>query len=280
MTGQPREPVEPGDWRARAEALVSAQGAGEMNEVDAKRLVHELRVHQVELELQNEALREARLEAEAGWERFQALYDFSPAGYFSVDREGAILEMNLAGACLLGVARGQGLNLHFQQLLRVREQPSFMAFLHQSLGSPDHLSCEVTLPGPQNAGLRVRLQGTCSADGKVLQMVAMDITELAETREQVAMLNQLLDQRVELRRIQMEAASAELEAACETASRELGVLLRSLDLTSQLLLKLYPEGAPGPFPPVASRIGTVSERLRQVVDALLQRLRLRHGPPG
>ena len=75
--------------------------------VQATRLVHELRVHQLELVTQNQALREARAEAEAGWDHYRELYEFAPVGYFTLDARGVILQVNLEGSCLLGVDRDQ-----------------------------------------------------------------------------------------------------------------------------------------------------------------------------
>ena len=69
-----------------------------MAEVDARALVHELQVHQIELEMQNEELQRARAAAEEASEKYYDLFDFAPVGYFLWDAEGRILEVNLAGA--------------------------------------------------------------------------------------------------------------------------------------------------------------------------------------
>ncbi|MGE5493461.1 MAG: hypothetical protein ACM31P_19555, partial [Actinomycetota bacterium] len=72
---------------------------------DAHRLLHELRVHQIELESQNEELRTARLQAQAVLNDYTELYDFAPVGYFTLDRYGTIHQLNLSGATLLAVER-------------------------------------------------------------------------------------------------------------------------------------------------------------------------------
>jgi PAS domain-containing protein len=69
------------------------------------RLLHELQVHQVELEMQHEQLTAARAEVAAGRARYADLYDFAPTAYLTLDREGAIRQTNLAGARLLGGER-------------------------------------------------------------------------------------------------------------------------------------------------------------------------------
>ncbi len=72
---------------------------------DSHKLVHELRVHQIELEMQNDELRCAQEELAASRERYFELYDLAPVGYFTVSENGLITETNLKGASLLGADR-------------------------------------------------------------------------------------------------------------------------------------------------------------------------------
>ncbi|MCG2772207.1 MAG: PAS domain S-box protein [Desulfobacterales bacterium] len=92
---EPRE-----NLRIRAEKFLTAEG-GEFDQIspaDVKNLVLELKMRQVRLEMQNEELQQAR-------DRYADLYDFAPVGYFTLDRRGKIVEVNLAGAQLLGAER-------------------------------------------------------------------------------------------------------------------------------------------------------------------------------
>ena len=89
------------ELRRRAEARLredAAKSAPVQTREDLHRLVHELQVHQIELEMQNEELRRSRAEVEAWLERYTELYDFAPVGYLTLGRDGAIRQVNLAGA--------------------------------------------------------------------------------------------------------------------------------------------------------------------------------------
>jgi PAS domain-containing protein len=89
--------------RARVPEPVTA-----VSEADARALVHELQVHQIELEMQNEELRRAQAAAAEASEKYLSLFDFAPVGYFLWDHHGRIQEVNLAGAALIGRERGNG----------------------------------------------------------------------------------------------------------------------------------------------------------------------------
>jgi len=80
-------------------------------------LLHELRVHQIELEIQNEALQHTSTTLEAAHNRYLNLYDFAPVGYLTLTDEGKIAEINLTAATLLGVERNALLNRHFASLI-------------------------------------------------------------------------------------------------------------------------------------------------------------------
>src|SRR5512133_780383 len=79
-------------------------GAG-INESDTKKLLHELQVHQIELEMQNEELQEAYQTVEKALEKYTMLYDFAPAGYFTLDKDSIICDVNFTGAEMLGERR-------------------------------------------------------------------------------------------------------------------------------------------------------------------------------
>ena len=111
-------PSHAGDLRREAERRFhdkNAAPAESMAEVDVRALVHELQVHQIELEMQNEELLCAQAAVQEVSDKYHDLFDFAPIGYFRLDGQGQILEVNLAGAALLGLDRSTAVKQRFGQ---------------------------------------------------------------------------------------------------------------------------------------------------------------------
>ncbi len=116
-------PCVAGGIRGRAEKLLQENGVYEtsIGEPDLRALMHELKVHQIELEMQNEELFRSKGELEESRQKFRDLYDFAPVGYASLDADGTIWDMNLAGASLLGESRINLVKKRFQLVTSTRE---------------------------------------------------------------------------------------------------------------------------------------------------------------
>jgi PAS domain S-box-containing protein len=144
--------------RRRAEAKLAAEGerfAG-MAERDPVALIHELEVHQIELEMQNEELRDTQQEAEEQRRRYQDLYDFAPVGYLTLDAAGKVTQANLATASLLGCERQ-----------RLVGQPLFFFLAPDSRGDYDSLLRRL-LAGESGARCEVRLGANAKRQGWLL----------------------------------------------------------------------------------------------------------------
>ena len=114
-------------------------------EEETRRLVHELEVHQIELEMQNTELRQARDEVESVLEKYTDLYDFAPVGYFTLDRSAVIRAVNLTGASLLKVERTRLIGRNFGQFITEKYRSDFVAYLDRIYASQGRESCEVSL---------------------------------------------------------------------------------------------------------------------------------------
>ena len=112
---------------------------------EAQRLAHELQVHQVELELQNAELLSARDQLEILVEKYTDLYDFAPVGYFSLDEQGRILDVNLTGAAKLGVERARLINRPLLPFVVPASRPIWLAFLKRVFAGTGKQVCDVAL---------------------------------------------------------------------------------------------------------------------------------------
>lgn len=129
-------PCDPGKLRRQAEdqsstmepATLSVQSPEEI-----QRVLHELQVHQIELELQNEELRTAQARIEAGRDRYYDLYDLAPVGYCTLSGKGLILEANLTAATLLGISRSRLVKQPVSRFILKDDQDSYYLHIKNSL---------------------------------------------------------------------------------------------------------------------------------------------------
>ena len=148
-------------------------------QVDQLKLIHELQVHQIELEMQNEALTLALEKAHTA----TALYDLAPAGYFTLNDEGDILQLNLEGAKMLGHNRSYLINKRLGLFITPDTLPAYNAFLNKVFEHHSKAVCDVRLNIHGKPGSYLHLQGVIS-DVKFKYLVtAIDITILKEVEE-------------------------------------------------------------------------------------------------
>ncbi len=181
------QPTHPGDLRVQAEERLRAQKKSRpfLAEGDARRLLHELEVHQIELEMQNQELREARTEIEVGLDRYTDLYDFAPVGYFTLSPGGTILQLNLAGARLLGTERARLMEARFGLFISEGDRPTFEAFLAKTLASRGGWeACEVSLVKEGYPPLFAQIEGSASSDRREFRIAVVDVTDRKRAEEQ------------------------------------------------------------------------------------------------
>ena len=171
--------AEAAELRRRAEDRLQAdsmKGAAPLTEADTQRLVYELQVHQIELEMQSEELWQSRAEAEAGLEHYIELYDFAPVGYLILDRDGTIRKANFAGAELLGVDRSGVVGRRFEVFVDPPDKAGFKAFLEKAFARQAKEKYEVTLRY-RNSPFHVQIKATLSHDMEECRVMLMDIPE-------------------------------------------------------------------------------------------------------
>ncbi|TVR49964.1 MAG: PAS domain S-box protein [Puniceicoccaceae bacterium] len=222
--------------RCRAEDQLRAE-APASPELDPRRILHELQVHQIQLEMQNEELRAARANLEALVEKYTDLYDFAPVGYFSLDEGGRILEVNLPGAAMLGVERSKLLRRRFSGFVAKGDREALEGFLRNVFGGLEKQVCELALDleGKEPAWVDLQAALTVSPqDGRRLCRLAVsDITaqkhvEEARLRvEALEAMNTALESEISRRKA--------VEASLRESRRSQGRLLQQAKLMEEEL---------------------------------------------
>ena len=169
----------------------AGQSAHIGSDAEVRRLVHELQVHQIELELQNEELQQAGLAAREAAEKYTELYDFAPVGYFSLDREGRITEANLASAAMLGLPRSRFVGRSFESFVPMADKPAFRTFLGQVFerGAREHR--EMTLKPGDREPLDVRWDLVVSESSLNCRVTMVDISAERRAEQDRLILSQL-----------------------------------------------------------------------------------------
>jgi len=145
-------------------------------ETDVKRLVHELQVHQIELEMQNEELRQANERAEAALKKYTMMYDFAPMGYFTLDHNGIICELNFTGAELLGDRRFSLVNSNFKLYVSEDTLPVFNDFLSMVYLGRTKESCKVMIGSDSTNLIHVYMEAIVTGDNGKCLLSVVDIS--------------------------------------------------------------------------------------------------------
>lgn len=131
--------------RRRAEKQIGKQieDPDKLSMEDARRLVHELQVHQIELEMQNEELEAAQEELIDARDKYSDLYDFAPVGYFTFDKNGMVMGANLTGSKLLGVERRNLIGKPFSLYVAPGDRDIFRFHLKKVAETKAKQVCEI-----------------------------------------------------------------------------------------------------------------------------------------
>ena len=232
------------DRTARLRRLAEERGrksagktARPMAEQDYRVLVHELQVHQIELEIQNEELRMAQGQITESLAKYSDLYDFAPVGYITSNREGLILEANLTFAGHLGIERGRLLETPLWLYVATPDRARLRSHLEQVFKADERRSCELRLQRASGPELYVQLDSirVLNVDGgELCRSSVTDISIRKEADEEINRVHDELERRVEERTAQL----SESEGKYRKLSQEFQTLLNAI---SDTLILVSPE---------------------------------------
>ncbi len=219
--------------RHRAEEQLRVRLAGMSpagSEDETQRLLQELQIHEIELQMQNEELRLARDTMEKLLRRYRDIYDFSPVGYFTLDSHGVIRDVNLHGAKLLRVARPQLFGRRFTQFVSDDSRLLFAEFLVRAFDTRTRESCEMPIRQDGNILVFVQIEALSCPAGKKCRIAVIDISERRRLEEDLKASNS-----------ELVSANAEMEAFSYSISHDLRRPLTSINGFCQLLQETFPE---------------------------------------
>jgi PAS domain S-box-containing protein len=210
---------------------------------DVEKLIQELRVHQIELEMQNEELRNAQAELAESRDRYFDLYDLAPVGYLTLDEKGLILEVNLACADLLGSDRAALIRQRFSRFVSPGSQDAFYSHWKQSIRVDSKQVCELELKRKSGQAFYAQLQSVKVQEnaGKAgrLRTAVVDVTVRKRAETALLEAHDHLERKIEERTAELLGANALLKEEIEERVRMEKALQQSEKelhlLTSRLL---------------------------------------------
>jgi PAS domain S-box-containing protein len=183
------------EQRLQSNAKLSLVNVDDLAPADVLTLLHELRVHQIELEMQNEELRDAQAALDAVRERYFDLYDLAPVGYCSVNEAGLVIQANLTAAGLFGIARN-GLIKH-TFLRRIQKEDQDRYYLRHKLllqvETPQSVELRLIKEDDSTFWAELTMTVSRSADGVAeLRVAFIDISERKRAETERGMLDLVL----------------------------------------------------------------------------------------
>jgi two-component system, sensor histidine kinase PdtaS len=186
-----KENSAPPDLRDRAEEIIRRQQSAPKNSSPAElqKLIEELQVHQIELELQNEELRRTQLELEEAKDKYFDLYNFAPAGYLTMDKNNIIREVNLVGADMLSQPRSTLIGKPLSTFIEKNSQDLFYLHRRSLIETRQKQTCELLLLRKSKPEFPARLECRPSFDekGNLKQILAVliDISVQKQAEKQI-----------------------------------------------------------------------------------------------
>ncbi len=211
------------------------------SERSVEALLHELQVHQIELEMQNDALRQAQIALEESRDRYVDLYEFAPVGYLTLTLDSLIEKINLTGTVLLGRERKKLLQKRFTSFVIPEDQDRWTRHFMSIKREGGQSSVELALE--RGNGMIFCVQIDCmrheiSAGHSTIRIVLSDITERKQVEAERALLNQILQDKnseLEKARVIEEKANLAKSDFLSSMSHELRTPLSAILGFAQLM---------------------------------------------
>ncbi|MGI9133021.1 MAG: ATP-binding protein [Rhodoferax sp.] len=201
------------------------------------RLLHELQIHQLELQLQNEELQATRAQVESTLARYTELFDFAPLPFFSIDASGRILQANLAAGRLLSTERARLINQPLGMYVALVDLDIFKALLHKLADGQSPARCELQMRVRRGTSARQwHIEASASPGAHEYRVVVQDITEKKHAEHELQQHRAALQKRVQVaeRRV-VEISERTLEHIGQELHDDLAQHLTGLSFLTEVL---------------------------------------------
>ena len=237
---------------------------------DVRKLVEELHVHQVELEIQNDELRSMQCELEQSRKKYSDLYDFAPVGYLTLSEEGRIAEANLTAARQLGVERSILIGKPFNLYASENYREELHLHLRKVFKTRQPHTCEIKLNGRGRIGCYFQLDSTYLLDSDGESLARTTMTDISDRKKAEGKLTALAGR--------LEFRNRELEQFAFIASHDLQEPLRKILAFGERLGTKYREKLDEEGKDYLIRILNASKRMQQFIRDLIQYARVATRP--
>jgi two-component system cell cycle sensor histidine kinase/response regulator CckA len=199
------------ELRRRAEEIVDHDPPRAVP-MDARDAMHELRVHEIELVMQNEELTRNADELARARDAYRAMYDDAPVGYLTLDQRGVVLEGNHVAATLLGMPRHALAHMALSSLMDQANGDAFYLHLREVAELGGHRRCDLVMRTTDGRELHVRLDtvAAAAATARLFRTTLVDTTDQHRVEQEIRRLNADLERRVQERTSELEATHTRL----------------------------------------------------------------------
>lgn len=285
--------------RRKAEELLKDNNAGEENlsQMDVLSLIHELEVHQVELQLQNEELRQARQEVDESRRAYEELYDYAPTGYVSLNPKGVVVSANRMALELLGLSKQQLMGFGFSLFIHTEDHAAYYSLIRSVADENGGISSEeIRLIRNEHVHFYARVEVSASRDvaGRFngWRLVFSDISERKRMETELRRTRDELELRVQERTAELGAANAglteysakleklnnELQEFAFVASHDLQEPLRKIQSFGNRLSCKYRDSLGEESKDYLGRMIAAANRMSDLLQALLAYSRIATRP--